>query len=67
MFDKKQARDLDFYYKNVNYHNLVIRKKSEARKSIYNQKNAYYYVLKNLDTGCFIAEIFTLFSDKTDF
>jgi hypothetical protein len=23
--------------------------------------------LKNLDTGCFIAEIFTLFSDKTDF
>lgn len=67
MFDKKQARDLDFYYKNVNYYNLVIRKKSEARKSIYNQKNAYYYVLKNLDTGCFFAEIFTLFSDKTDF
>ena len=67
MFDKKQARDLDFYYKNVNYYRLVIRKKSAVRKSIYNQKNAYYYVLKNLDTGCFIAEIFTLFSDKTDF
>lgn len=67
MFDKKQARDLDFYYKNVNYYNLVIRKKSEASKCIYNHKNAYYYVLKNLDTGCFIAEIFTLFSDKTDF
>ena len=45
----------------------MIRKKSEVGKSIYNQKNAYYHVLKNLDTGCFIAEIFTLFSDKTDF
>ena len=64
---QKQARVWKFCYKNVNYHNLVIRKKSEVRKSIYNQKNAYYYVLKNLDTGCFIAEIFTLFSDKTDF
>lgn len=45
----------------------MIRKKSEVRKSIYNHKNAYYHVLKNLDTGCFIAEIFTLFSDKTNF
>ena len=64
---QKQTRIWKFCYKNVNYYNLVIRKKSEARKSIYNQKNAYYYVLKNLDTGCFFAEIFTLFSDKTDF
>ena len=45
----------------------MIRKKSEVAKSIYKQKNGYYYVLKNLDTGSFIAEIFTLFSDKTDF
>lgn len=45
----------------------MIRKKIEVKKSIYNQNNAYYYILKNLDTGCFIAEIFTLFSDKTDF
>lgn len=44
-----------------------MRKKSEIRKSIYNQKNACYHVLKNLDTGRFIAEIFTLFSDKTNF
>ena len=29
--------------------------------------NDYYYILKNLDTRCFIAEIFTLFSDKTNF
>ena len=64
---QKQASVCEFCYKNVNYHNPVIRKKSEVRKSIYNQKNAYYDVLKNLDTGCFIAEIFTLFSDKTDF
>lgn len=51
----------------MNYHSIVIRKKIEVRKSIYNHNNAYYYILKNLDTGCFIAEIFTLFSDKTDF
>ena len=31
------------------------------------QNNAYFYVLKNLDTGSFIAEIFTSFYDKTDF
>ena len=64
---QKQVRVWEFCYKNVNYYNLVIRKKSEVGKVYIIRKNAYYYVLKNLDTGCFIAEIFTLFSDKTDF
>ena len=64
---QKQVRVWEFCYKNVNYYNLVIRKKSEVGKVYIIRKNAYYYVLKNLDTGCFIAEIFNLFSDKTDF
>ena len=45
----------------------MIRNESEVRKSIYKQKNTYFYVLKNLDTGSFIAEIVTSFYDKTDF
>lgn len=58
---------LSLCYEDVNYHNLVIRNKSEVRKNSYKQKNKYFYVLKNLDTGSFIAEIFTSFYDKTDF
>lgn len=58
---------LSLCYEDVNYHNLVIRNKSEVGKSIYKQNNAYFYVLKNLDTGSFIAEIVTSFYEKTDF